>query len=253
MQIWPAIDIRNGKCVRLAQGDYAKETVYGSDPADMAHRWALDGATGLHVVDLDGARQGSPVNRKQIAAIAGELEIPCQVGGGVRDEQTIIELLEMGVSRLVVGTKAVADRDWLQAMSQKYEGRLLVGIDTRSGMMATDGWEKTSDVSAVDFVTEIAKLPIAGIIYTDIARDGMLDGPNFPMLTEMVAATQFPVIASGGVTTAADVTQLTTTGVAGCIVGRSLYEGRLTLIEAMEAANRAISSPLAESPPGPSS
>ncbi len=251
MQIWPAIDIRDGKCVRLAQGDYSAETVYGSDPADMAQRWATDGASGLHIVDLDGARNGSPVNRDQIEAITRELDIPCQVGGGIRDESTIVEMMELGVKRLVIGTKALRDREWLESMAEKYHGVLLVGIDARDGKVATNGWEQISDTMAVDFVRQINHLPLAGIIFTDIARDGMLEGPNFQAMGEVVEASRIPVIASGGVTTANDVEQLSRLGLDGCIVGRSLYEGRLTLIEAMEAANRAISTGMAESPPEP--
>lgn len=170
MQIWPAIDIRNGKCVRLAQGDYSQETVYGSDPADMAHRWVMDGATALHIVDLDGGRTGKSVNKKEIERIAQNLNVECQVGGGIRDESTIAEMLEIGVAQLVIGTKAITDPDWLGEMSEKYSGRLLVGIDARGGKVATDGWKKTSDVTAVEFVDRISGYPLAGIIFTDIAR-----------------------------------------------------------------------------------
>ena len=239
MQIWPAIDIRDGKCVRLAQGDYAQETVYGSDPADMAQRWATDGASGLHIVDLDGARQGKIVNRAEIEAIVSCVDIPCQVGGGVRDQGCIDDLTAMGVERVVVGTRALNDPQWLRDMCEAYPGKLVVAVDARDGRVATDGWEKTSEVTGVEWVVRLAELPLAGIIYTDIARDGMLSGPNIGAMQEVARASTVPVIASGGVTTINDISQLAGLGIEGCIVGRSLYEGRLTLADAMNAARSA--------------
>jgi len=240
MQIWPAIDIRDGNCVRLTQGDYSQETVYGSDPADMAHRWAMDGASGLHVVDLDAARNGSPVvNRDQIRNIIESVEIPCQIGGGIRNEQIIEELLELGAARLVIGTKAITDPQWLGEMSHRYEDRLVVAIDARDGLVATEGWEKTSDVSCVELVASLSNYPLAGIIFTDISRDGMLAGPNIEAMKEMVQSSRIPLIASGGVTTVNDIAQLAPLGLSGCIVGRSLYEGRITLLDAMNAARSA--------------
>ena len=151
MQIWPAIDLRSGKCVRLRQGDYGQETVFGEDPAAMAIRWMNEGAGQLHLVDLDGARAGSPANRAAIGAILEAVQIPCELGGGIRDEATIVDLLEMGLQRLVIGTQALKRPAWFRAMCQRFPGRLVVGIDARNGRVATDGWLETSDVEAATF------------------------------------------------------------------------------------------------------
>jgi len=236
MEIWPAIDLRGGKCVRLLQGDYKRETVFGDDPAAMARRWVAEGAPCLHLVDLDGARDGRSGNRAAIAAIVQAVQIPCELGGGIRDRQTIREMLDLGLARLVIGTKALKDPAWFRDMCREFPGRLAVGVDARDGRVATDGWLSTSEVAAVDLAREISREPIAAIIYTDIARDGMLNGPNLAAMEEMRRAVEVPVIASGGVTTAADVRQLAQRGLAGCIIGRTLYEGRLSLAEALAAA-----------------
>ena len=245
MRIWPAIDIRGGKCVRLAQGDYQQETIYGDDPADMAHRWIAEGASGLHVVDLDGARDGltpgggSP-NRDAIARIAKEVPVDIQLGGGIRDESTIEDYLEMGIKRLVIGTRALTDPDWSRRMIDLFPGHLIIGIDARNGRVATDGWLKTSETTAIQHAQHFAELAIAGIIYTDIAKDGMLSGPNLDAMQEMANAVDIPVIASGGITRTGDVTQLAQLDLAGAILGRSLYEGYLTLAQALEAAQACV-------------
>lgn len=236
MQLWPAIDIRGGKCVRLIQGDYGRERVYGEDPADMAARWVSDGARRLHLVDLDGARDGGTRNRDAIARILKQVRVECQLGGGIRERDTIASYLDLGVSRLVVGTKALKEPAWFESMCAEFPGRLVVGIDARGGRVATDGWLETSDVAAVDLAARFAQLPIGGIVYTDIARDGMLSGPNVEALSAMISAVSVPVIASGGVTTVSDVAEVARLGAAGAIVGRSLYEGQLTLVEALQAA-----------------
>lgn len=236
MQLWPAIDIRGGKCVRLIQGDYGRERVYGEDPADMAARWVSDGARRLHLVDLDGARDGGTRNRDAIARILKQVRVECQLGGGIRERDTIASYVDLGVSRLVVGTKALKEPEWFEAMCAEFPGRLVVGIDARGGRVATDGWLETSDVAAVDLAARFAQLPIGGIVYTDIARDGMLSGPNVEALSAMISAVSVPVIASGGVTTVSDVAEVARLGAAGAIVGRSLYEGKLTLVEALQAA-----------------
>jgi phosphoribosylformimino-5-aminoimidazole carboxamide ribotide isomerase len=235
-QIWPAIDLRGGKCVRLQQGDYGRETVFGDDPAEMARRWVDEGAKHLHLVDLDGARDGQGANQQAVAAIRKAIEIPCELGGGVRDEQTIRRWLEAGLDRLVVGTRALKDPDWFREMCGRFPNRLCLGIDARDGMVATDGWLETSNMAATQFATTFEEEPLAAIIYTDIAKDGMLSGPNFEATSEMQGAVQIPVIASGGVTTIEDVQRLTQTNVAGCIIGRSLYEGTLSLAAAIKAA-----------------
>ena len=235
MKIWPPVDIRGGQCVRLIQGDYDQETVYGANPADMAIRWASDGAGQIHLVDLDGARDGSTANRQAVAEIVNSVEVPCQLGGGIRDRVTVAEYLGLGVERLVIGTKAQKDPDWLSAICKEFPERIVIGLDARSGMVATDGWLQTSDTPASELAKRYSKLPIAGIVYTDITRDGMLKGPNLEALKDIIDAVDVPVIASGGVTTSEDVTEIAKLGAAGCIIGRSLYEGKMTLADAMDA------------------
>jgi phosphoribosylformimino-5-aminoimidazole carboxamide ribotide isomerase len=236
MQIWPAIDLLGGKCVRLEQGDYSRETIFSDDPAATALDFQRQGARHLHLVDLDGAKAGRPVNLDAVEAIVRAVNIECELGGGVRDEATIEPLLKMGLSRLVVGTSALKRPDWFRDMCAKYPGRLALGVDARNGLVATDGWLETSTMHAVDLVQQFADDPLAAIIYTDIATDGMLQGPNVQAMREMQEAVSHPVIASGGVTTADDVAQLATVGLAGAIVGRALYAGTLTLKDAIAAA-----------------
>lgn len=236
MQIWPAIDLRGGKCVRLQQGDYDRETVFGDDPAAMARQWVDAGAEYLHLVDLDGARAGFVENWAAIEAIVAAAGIPCELGGGVRDEATIARALDLGLERVVIGTLAVKEPEWFRQMCRAFPGRLALGLDARQGMVATEGWLETSRVSAVDLAQQLAREPIAAVIYTDIETDGMLAGPNLAALAEMVAAVDLPVIASGGITTADDVARLAALPVAGCIIGRALYEGTLSLKDALSVA-----------------
>jgi phosphoribosylformimino-5-aminoimidazole carboxamide ribotide isomerase len=236
MEVWPAIDLRGGRCVRLIQGDYARETVYGDDPAAMAAHWVELGAERLHIVDLDGARDGEMGNADAIRAIRQRVQVPCQLGGGIRDETIIRQLLDIGIDRLVVGTKALKEPAWFREVCEKFPQRLVAGIDARDGRVATDGWLETSDVSATDMAKQLSELPIAGIVYTDIAMDGMLAGPNLEAMSAMRLAVSCPVIASGGVTTEEDVRQLASVDMAGCIIGRTLYEGKLSLGEALAAA-----------------
>lgn len=236
MEIWPAIDLRNGCCVRLIQGDYAQETVYGEDPAAMAAHWVELGAERLHLVDLDGARDGQMGNAEAIRAIREHVDVPCQLGGGIRDESVIQRLLDLGMDRLVVGTKALKEPEWFRATCEKYPGKLVAGIDARNGQVATDGWLETSDVPATELAQNLATAPLAGIVYTDIAKDGMLEGPNLEAMRSMCEAVNVPVIASGGVTSQDDVRRLAEVQMAGCIIGRTLYEGKLKLSEALAAA-----------------
>lgn len=236
MQVWPAIDLRGGKCVRLRQGDYQQETVFNDDPPAVARQFVADGARHLHIVDLEGAREGLPVNLPSVQDILAAIHIECELGGGIRDEQSIEELLGFGLSRLVIGTSALADPNWFRATCRNFPGRLVLGIDSRGGRVATDGWLNTSDVTAIDLARQFDSEPLAAIIYTDIATDGMMAGPNLKAMAEMQAAVDIPVIASGGVTTADDVAELAAAGLAGCIIGRALYEGTLTLAEALRAA-----------------
>lgn len=238
MEIWPAIDLLGGQCVRLRQGDYQAQTVFGDDPAEMARRWVDQGGDRLHLVDLDAARDGNPANQAAVMAILKAVDVPCQLGGGVRDAATIERLLQMGLSRLVVGTAALKRPDWFAEMCDRYPGKLAVGIDARNGMVATDGWLETSQTAATTLAQDLASRTkhIAAIIYTDIARDGMMSGPNLEQLKQMLAATKIPVVASGGVTTLQDVHDVVQTGATGCIIGRTLYEGRLQLSDALKAA-----------------
>ena len=236
MEIWPAIDLRGGKCVRLQQGDYGKETVFSEDPVAMARYWVGLGARRLHLVDLDGARDGVSRNLDTVRAIVTDVEVPCELGGGIREWETMTMLLDMGLERLVVGTKAIKEPDWFRWVCRQFPDRLVLGIDARDGRVATDGWLQTSHVAATELARQFADEPLRAIVYTDIATDGMLQGPNLTAMAEMQAAVNLPVIASGGVTTRHDVQRLAAVPMAGCIIGRALYEGRLTLPEALEAA-----------------
>ena len=236
MQIWPAIDLRGGKCVRLRQGDYHQETVYSDAPDSMARQWVALGAERLHLVDLEGAREGRSANGSAVLSILKAVGVPCQLGGGIRDEATIADLLALGLDRLVIGTRAVKDPDWFRAMCRRFPHRLVAGIDAREGRVATDGWLETSRVEATRLARDLTDEPLAAIVYTDISKDGMLGGPNLAAMADMASCVEVPVIASGGVTTASDIIRLAATGVAGCIIGRSLYEGSLTLPDALEAA-----------------
>lgn len=233
MLILPAIDLRGGQCVRLRQGDYAQETVFGDDPAAMARRWVEQGAAYLHLVDLDGARQGQPVNGDSVRRIVQASGVPCQVGGGMRSEEHIDEALSWGVERVIIGTRALLDPAWCEAICRRFPGRICVGIDARQGRVAIQGWERDSEQSALDLARRCAAWPLAALIYTDISRDGMLEGPNAEATAELAAAVSVPVIASGGVTTLEDVARLAQCGVAGCIIGRALYEGRIDLRAAL--------------------
>jgi len=236
VEIWPAIDIRGGKCVRLRQGDYDRETVFGEDPAAMARHWVEHGAERFHLVDLDGARDGRPANLTSVRAIVEAVGVPCELGGGIRDEETIRELLQLGLTRLVIGTLAIRQPEWFRRMCREFPGKLVLGIDARDGRVATEGWLQTSDVAATELAGQFAGEPVAAVIYTDIATDGMMAGPNLAAMAEMQAAVDLPVVASGGVTTKEDVARLAAVPMAGCIIGRALYEGTLTLPDAMAAS-----------------
>jgi len=236
MQIWPAIDLRGGKCVRLRQGDYEQETIFGDRPAEIARQWVDQGAQFLHLVDLDGARGGQLKNRAAVAAIVKAVGVPCELGGGIRDRATIESLLDLGLERLVIGTQVVKRPEWFQEMCHQFPAKLVAGIDARDGQVATDGWLETSRTRAIDLALTLARLPIAAVVYTDIARDGMLKGPNTAALAALAAAVDVPIVASGGVSSSLDVARLAETQVAGCIIGRALYEGTVTLADALQAA-----------------
>jgi phosphoribosylformimino-5-aminoimidazole carboxamide ribotide isomerase len=229
MEIYPAIDIRGGRCVRLRQGDYAQETVFGDDPVAVARRWVGEGADRLHLVDLDGAKHGEPVNVEVIKAIVEACRVSCQLGGGLRTESHLREIFGWGVERAVLSTRALLDPLWFRSACELFPGRIVLGLDAKHGNVATHGWLEVSERSAVELAREAAAWPIAGIVYTDISRDGMLEGPNLDAYREMLAAAQAPVFASGGITNLENVRELAQVGVAGCVIGRALYEGRLDL------------------------
>jgi phosphoribosylformimino-5-aminoimidazole carboxamide ribotide isomerase len=234
MQVIPAIDLRGGRCVRLVQGDYDRETIFGDDPAEMAARWVAEGATRLHLVDLDGAKAGRPVNVDAVRSILASVgDVPCQIGGGIRDDETADEWLRAGIERVIVGTQALKDPAWFRALVEKHPRRVVLGLDARDGRVATDGWLDVSNVVAVSLAEQFDDLPLAAVVYTDIARDGMLDGPNLAATGALAARLKAPVIASGGVGSLADLARLATLPIAGCIVGRALYEGRFTLRDAL--------------------
>ena len=221
--------------MRLRQGDYAQETVFGSNPAAMAQRWVAEGATYLHLVDLDGARAGRPVNGASVRQIVASAGVPCQLGGGLRTEVDIAQVFGWGVQRVVIGTRALEDPGWLAETCTRFPGQVVLGVDARQGRVATDGWLRVSDRAAIDLARKLESLPLAALVYTDIGRDGMLQGPNFEALAELAGAVKLPVIASGGISTLEDIRRLAQLGLAGCIVGRALYEGKLNLGEAIQA------------------
>jgi phosphoribosylformimino-5-aminoimidazole carboxamide ribotide isomerase len=235
MELIPAIDLRGGNCVRLRQGDYGQETIFGNDPAAMAAHWESEGATRLHLVDLDGAKVGRPVNVEAVRSIVRSVGIPCQLGGGIRDEATIVSWLEAGIDRVIVGTQALRDPAWFRRMIETYPGQVVLGLDARDGKVAAEGWLEVSDVMAWTLAKQFDDLPLAAVIYTDIAKDGMLEGPNLDATDTLARHLETPVIASGGVSTLDDLERLSKLGtVAGCIIGRALYEGRFALGEALE-------------------
>ena len=239
MVILPAIDIRGGRCVRLRQGDYAQETIFNENPVAVAEEFQKAGAQWLHVVDLDGAREGEPRNLDTIRSIVEAVgsSVSIEVGGGIRTTEAVESLFDMGVLRIVAGTRAVSDPAWLAALAARFPQRVAVGVDARGGRVAVEGWQREANEAAATLVDSLRGLPLAAIIYTDIVRDGMMSGPNVEATATVVkAAAPFPVIASGGVTTVEDIRRLKDAGAAGAIVGRALYEGKLTLKAAMAAA-----------------
>lgn len=240
MELWPAIDLRGGRCVRLLQGDYDRETVFGDDPVAMAEGFVAAGARRLHIVDLDGAKAGGPVQAELIGRIVRAAGVPCQLGGGIRTLDTARAYADVGVQRLVVGSVAIEHPDLLEALAHALPARMVLGLDARAGMVATRGWLETSSLEAVDVARRHGKLPLAAIVYTDIAKDGMLEGPNLDSLAAMIAATSLPVVASGGIANAGDIGEVARAGAAGCIVGKALYAGAVTLPEALAAAGDGV-------------
>lgn len=232
MIIYPAIDILDGKCVRLSQGDYDKVTVYSENPAQFASLWTSRGAKFIHVVDLNGARTGMHTNDDVLYQVIKKAGVPIQVGGGIRSMDRVEELLSMGAQRVILGTEAVRNPEFVAEAVKKHGDSIAVGIDARDGFVAVEGWEKKSSRMAVEFAREMQSKGVRTIIYTDIARDGMLAGPNTKAMKAMVVSVDCDIIASGGVGSIEDIMALSHTGVAGVITGKALYESRFDLADA---------------------
>lgn len=239
MLLIPAIDIMNGQCVRLRQGRLDDVTVFSADPVTVARRWVDEGAERLHLVDLDGAARGSPVNVKVIEQIVSAVDVPVQVGGGIRDEDTVQRYIDGGVDFVIIGTKAVNTPHFLRDICLEYPRHICVGIDARDGRVAISGWSKLSHHSVFDVAAHCERDGVEAIIYTDISRDGMMGGFNAEATADLARSVKTPVIASGGVASLEDIRQIKTLeedGVAGCIIGRALYEGGLSLADCVKAA-----------------
>ncbi|MED0681826.1 1-(5-phosphoribosyl)-5-[(5-phosphoribosylamino)methylideneamino]imidazole-4-carboxamide isomerase [Bacillus sp. FSL W7-1034] len=235
--LYPAIDMRNGKCVRLVQGDYDQETIYGDSPLDMARRFANEGAKWIHLVDLDGAKAGKRVNHEHVLAIASSLDVNVQIGGGIRTEEDVAFYLNNGVSRVILGSSAVSNPVFVKKMLAQYGEKIAIGIDARNGFVSTEGWLETSEVKAEELGRELAKEGAEVFIFTDIQMDGMLSGPNVESTVRLAEATGKQVIASGGVSAVGDLQKLSAqkqTGVSGAIIGKALYTKQFTLAEAFE-------------------
>ncbi len=240
MIILPAIDLKDGRCVRLRQGDMAAETVYSDDIRAVARNWQEGGAQIIHVVDLNGAVDGEPRNLPQIESVIEAVNVKVQVGGGIRTMDTVRRYLHAGVSRVVLGTAALTDRAFLEQACREFPGRILLGLDARDGRVAVKGWTTVSDVKAIDLLKEVSDHAIGAVIYTDISRDGMLSGPNIQALQEVVAHSSFPVIASGGISRIEDLLAVRALGpqVEGAIVGKALYDGKLEYRAAVAALSK---------------
>lgn len=235
MKIYPAIDIKDGKCVRLLRGSFDDVTVYGDNPAEMARKWESLGGEYIHVVDLDGALKGHGVNAESIKKICKAVNVPVQTGGGIRSISDIEAKLECGISRVIIGTKAVSDADFVKEAVKRYGDKIVIGIDAKDGMVAIEGWEKTSEYRAVEFAKKMEEIGVKTIIYTDIATDGTLMGPNVDAMREMVNNTNMDIIASGGIGNIEHIKALIPTGVEGVITGRALYTGNINLCDAIKA------------------
>lgn len=233
MEIIPAIDLRGGYCVRLYQGDYGNETIFSDDPVQMALRWQSLGAKRLHIVDLDGSAAGRPANMEIIENIAVAMLIPTQLGGGIRDMDTVKELLMAGLDRVILGTAAVEDTDFVKEVCSRYPDSVIVSIDTRDGMVSTWGWTRETKVSGIEFAGKMAELGVRRFVYTDIVRDGTLTEPNFTAISELITQIKLPVIAAGGVASVQHLVMLDKLGAEGAIIGKALYTGDIDLRQAL--------------------
>lgn len=240
MLLIPAIDLKDGRCVRLRQGNMAAETVYSDSAAEVAGMWQQAGATIIHVVDLNGAMDGEPRNFPKIEAVMKAVSVKVQVGGGIRNLATVRQYVNAGVSRVVLGTAALTDLSFLDQACKEFPGRILLGLDARDGKVAVKGWTSVSETKALDLLKVLSGFAIGAVIYTDISRDGMLSGPNVPALKEVVEYSSFPVIASGGITSIEDLRAVQSLGprIDGAIVGKALYDGKLDYRVALDALGR---------------
>ena len=237
MLIIPAIDLKGGKCVRLTQGQKDAETVFSDDPVDVAKSWQDQGAEYLHVVDLDGAFEGAPKNLPIVEQIVKNVKTPVEFGGGLRTTQSVRTLLDAGINRVIIGTKAIDSPSWVEELCAKFPGRIAIGIDAKNGRVAVKGWTSLSELTSVAFAKEIEKISPCAIIFTDISKDGMLQGPNIPALKDLLLAVKTPVIASGGISSLKDVESLCKLPIAGMIIGKALYTGHIKLPEAKQVCN----------------
>jgi phosphoribosylformimino-5-aminoimidazole carboxamide ribotide isomerase len=238
MILYPAIDIRGGRCVRLIEGDFDRETTYDSDPASAASRWVEAGADWLHIVDLDGAVEGKPINREAIARIRASVDVPIQLGGGLRQLTDLEVALDGGVDRAILGTVALRDPELVISAVARWGDRITVALDARDGRLATDGWLGQTDSSAIEVAQRLAQRGVRHFIYTDIRRDGTLSGPNLEALGELIEKIDADVIASGGIASLQDISAVAATGATGVIIGRALYDGRVDLAEAIALIHR---------------
>lgn len=234
MQIYPAIDLKNGQCVRLKQGRFDDVTSYGDDPVQRAKIWEEAGATYIHVVDLDGARTGNSYNLEAIKKIVAAVNVPVQTGGGIRSMRDIEQRIDAGVSRVIIGTAAVNNPELVKEAVRVYGDKIAIGIDASKGMVATDGWEKISDVPAIELCKKMAEIGVKTVVYTDISKDGMMSGPNIESTKELVEQSGIDIIASGGVSTMSDLEGVESINAQGVIIGKALYQGALDLKEVIE-------------------
>ncbi len=234
MIIFPAIDIKDGNCVRLKQGKFDELDIYFDNPVEVAKTWESKGAEFIHIVDLDGAKDGKSKNFDIIKNIASTVNVPIQVGGGIRSEEAIENLLEAGVNRVILGTAAVNDEDFLRKMTEKYAEKIVVSVDAKDGIVAVDGWVNLSTTKSTDFVKTLDEIGVKTIVYTDIAKDGMMQGPNFDIYKEVSEISDIDVIASGGVSSIDDVVKLKAMDIYGAIIGKALYIDEIKLEDALE-------------------
>ena len=233
MIIFPAIDIKDNKCVRLLQGDFKKVNIYGNDPSVMAKKWQDKGAEFIHMVSLNGARREGNINDESIRKVLDTINIPIQIGGGIRSKERVKQLLNMGVNRVIVGSMAIKNKDLLKELVNKYKEKIVVSIDVKNNKVAVEGWEEVSNVNSVELCKELEKIGVKTIVYTDISKDGMLIGPNFDIYEKLSKETNLDIIASGGISSIEDIKKLKDINLYGAIIGKALYENKIELKEVL--------------------